>query len=62
MKQFTLRTVAMVIVQPFAMYLFLRVLKLGFFVSGGLAAVAALLVGFAVWLIQANGGRTKKIS
>ena len=52
MKHFTIRTLAMIVVQPFAMYLFLRVLEFGFFVSAGLAALVALLVGFAIYLIQ----------
>ena len=52
MKDSSIRAITMILVQPFAMYLFLRVLECGFFVSAGLAAVAAGLVGFGVYLIQ----------
>jgi hypothetical protein len=54
MRQFIVRTSAMVIVQPFAMYLFLRVFECGFFVSAGLAAVATMLVGFGIYRIQSR--------
>ena len=60
MKQFIIRTLVMVIVQPFAMYLFLRVLGCGFFVSGGLAALAAMLVGFGIYGIQSRGAPRDK--
>ena len=57
MKMFSI--VAAAIVQPFAMYFFLRVLQCGFFVSGGLAALVAMLAGFGVHFVQAHMARNK---
>ena len=44
----------MILIQPLAMYLFLRVLEYGFFASAGLAALVTLFVGFAIYRIQAG--------
>ena len=57
MKMFPILAVA--VVQPFAMYFFLRVLQCGFFVSGGLAALVAMLAGFGVHFVQARMARSK---
>ena len=54
MKNFTMRNIAMIVVQPFAMYLFLRILECGFFMSAMLAALVALLTGFVVSLMQSR--------
>jgi len=53
MKHYNIPVVAAVVVQPFALYLFLRVLECGFFLSGGLAALSAALVGFTVRRVTA---------
>jgi hypothetical protein len=54
MKHFTFGTIAMIVVQPLAMYLFLRVLEMRFFVSAGLAALVALSVGLGFHFIQSR--------
>ena len=54
MKHFPL---VAIILQPFAMYLFLRVLELGFFVSVFLAAMVALFVGFRFRFIRSRNKR-----
>jgi len=53
---------AMVIVQPFAMYCFLRVLHCGFFASAGLAALVAMLAGFGVNFVQTRMADRNKSS
>jgi len=60
MKTFPI--LAMAIVQPFAMYLFLRILHCGFFVSAGLAALVAMLAGFCVYFVQTRVAARKKSS
>ena len=60
MKNSTIRILAMIITQPLAMYLFLRVLQWGVLVSAGLAALVALLMGFGVHLIQVRMARGNK--
>ena len=60
MKVFSIRTFAMIVAQPFAMYLFLRVLECGFFVSAVLAALVSMLVGFGVYLIQTRNARRNR--
>ena len=50
----------MVVVQPCAMYFFLRLLGFGFFVSGGLSALAAMLVGFGIYTIQSRAAALAK--
>lgn len=52
----------MAVTQPLMMYVFLRVLKLRFFVSAALAAIVAMLVGFSLYFIQSRIGPRKKIT
>jgi len=60
MKMFPILAVA--IVQPFAMYFFLRVVECGFFLSGGLAALAAMIAGFGVHSVQTRMAARNKRS
>ena len=48
MKQSALPIIALIVVQPSSMYLFLRVLEWGFFLSAALSALSAALAAFAV--------------
>jgi hypothetical protein len=48
MKHFTISTIVVLLVQPLAMYLFLRVLAFGFFLSAGLAALLAAVAAIAI--------------
>lgn len=48
MKRSSLPFIALIVVQPASMYLFLRVLELGFFSSAALSALAAALAAFGV--------------
>ena len=59
MKRFSILAVLMAIVQVAAMYLFLRVMDLGFMVSAVLAAFIALVIGFGVYFIQLRSGPRK---
>lgn len=53
-RQCIIRVLAMLLAQPLAMYLCLRVFGCGFCVSAGLAAAATVLVGFAIYRIQSH--------
>lgn len=52
MKQFTIRIVAMIIVQQSAMIFFMRVARWQLFESAGASALIALVVGFVLYLVQ----------
>lgn len=54
MKDFTIRTLAMLLTQPIAMYLLLRVLEFDFFAAAGLATLVAMLVGFSIYWLQSR--------
>lgn len=54
MKHLMVITLAMAIFQSFAMYVFLRVLEIGFFVSAGLAALVAMLVSLGIYGVQSR--------
>lgn len=53
-EEFQLPLLAAVLIQPLAMYLFLRILEYGFFPSAGLSALSATLIGFAVMRLTAS--------
>jgi len=52
MKQFTLRLVAMIVVQQSAMIFFMRVVCWDIFVSAGLSALIAISFALIVYSIQ----------
>jgi len=52
MKHFTLRLVAQIAVQTGAMIFFMRVARWDIFVSAGLSALIALIVGLVLYFIQ----------
>jgi hypothetical protein len=56
MKRLSILAVLMAIGQAAAMYLFLRIIELGFFTSAALAACVALVIGLGVYLIQLRSG------
>jgi len=52
MKQFTIRTITLIIVQQAAMIFFMRVARWQLFESAGASALIAMTVGFVVYLVQ----------
>jgi hypothetical protein len=65
MRQFIICTLAMVIVQPFAIYVFRRVFGCGWLLSAGLAASTTMLAGSGIHRIQLrragrDGGSERK--
>jgi len=52
MKHLILRTITMILVQQLAMIFFMRVVGWDIFVSAGLSAMTALIVGFSLYFIH----------
>lgn len=52
MKHFTIRLIAMIIVQQTAMIFFMRVVGWDIFVSAGLSALIAIAFGLVAYFIQ----------
>ncbi|EEF62824.1 hypothetical protein [Pedosphaera parvula] len=52
MKPSLILIVVFIMVQQFAMYFFMRIVKLGLFASAGLGVLIALIVYFVLYFVQ----------